>query len=284
MNVRHGSTFSAAVAAPCRTCRYMSKRTLTIGKLAMKKKEEIDRELALDTKVALSRRDLLKHMGLAGGVAALGSVTTPKVSAATAATASELPQIRVREAFETLTSVESEVLDAMASRILPSDENGPGAHEARAVHFIDRALAGPMSGQRAAYANGLFALNDYALSTKSRSFQALSDSEQDEVLEAMAAGELSSYPGAGVGFFNMVRTHTIEGTFSDPYYGGNRNFVGWDMLGYPGVRMGSTVDDVNKGAALEPSRQSAYDIPPYTKDPVRVSSRAQAAGGSLHGR
>ena len=32
----------------------------------------------------------------------------------------------------------------------------------------------------------------------------------------------------------MVRTHTLQGTFGDPYYGGNANFVGWDLIGFPG--------------------------------------------------
>jgi len=249
----------------------------------MKEKQEIERELVLDTKIAFSRRDLLKHMSLAGGVVALGGMAASHTPVANAAAAPELPQIRVREAFETLTSTESETLDAMVSRILPSDENGPGAYEARAVHFIDRALAGPMASEREKYANGLVALNDYTQTTRSKVFHALTADEQDEVLAAMESGDLAAYPGAGIQFFNMVRTHTIEGTFSDPYYGGNRNFVGWDMLGYPGVRMGSSVDDVSKGEALEPSRQSAYDIPPYTKDPVRTSPRAQVSGDSVHG-
>lgn len=282
MSTRRGSFGCAVVAAPCKNCRYMSDRTPTIGSHAMKKKEEIERELVLDKRTAISRRSLLKHMTLAGSVAALG-VSSTQLPVVNAATTSELPQIRVREAFETLTSVESETLDAMVSRIIPSDENGPGAHEARAVHFIDRALAGPMAAQRAAYANGLLALNDYTLATQSKTFPLLSASEQDAVLEAMETGGLTGYPGASTSFFNIVRTHAIEGTFSDPYYGGNRNFVGWDMLGYPGVRMGSTVDDVSKGESLEPSRQSAYDIPPYTKDPVRLSSNAQASGSSAHG-
>ena len=43
-------------------------------------------------------------------------------------------------------------------------------------------------------------------------------------------------------FFALVRTHTLQGTFSDPYYGGNVNFVGWDMVGYPGVRVAVTAD------------------------------------------
>ena len=44
-------------------------------------------------------------------------------------------------------------------------------------------------------------------------------------------------------FFTLVRTHTIQGTFGDPYYGGNANFVGWDLIGYPGVRLAVTADE-----------------------------------------
>ena len=25
--------------------------------------------------------------------------------------------------------------------------------------------------------------------------------------------------------------------FSDPYYGGNANFIGWDLLDFPGVKL-----------------------------------------------
>ena len=41
----------------------------------------------------------------------------------------------------------------------------------------------------------------------------------------------------------MVRSHTLQGTFGDPYYGGNANFVGWDLIGYPGVRTMVTAAD-----------------------------------------
>ena len=86
--------------------------------------------------------------------------------------------------------------------------------------------------------------------------------------QAMTQNAIAAYPMLNAGFFNTVRTHTIEGTFSDPYYGGNRDFVGWALLGYPGVRIASSADDVSQGSALAPSRQSAYDMPAYTKDPV----------------
>ena len=63
----------------------------------------------------------------------------------------------------------------------------------------------------------------------------------------------------------MLRSHTIDGTFCDPYYGGNQNFVGWDMLRYPGIRLGVSEADVSAGGDLPPNHQSAYDHSTYTK-------------------
>ena len=56
------------------------------------------------------------------------------------------------EALETLTAAEADTLEAIVARLIPSDENGPGATEARAAHYIDRALAGPLRSSREAYA------------------------------------------------------------------------------------------------------------------------------------
>jgi gluconate 2-dehydrogenase gamma chain len=170
-------------------------------------------------------------------------------------------------------------LDAFASRIIPSDDGTPGAREARAVHFIDRGLTGAMAASREQYAVGLAALDSLAMERGGVAFCFLSAAEQDAIIEAMTQNAIAAYPMLNAGFFNTVRTHTIEGTFSDPYYGGNRDFVGWALLGYPGVRIASSADDVSQGSALAPSRQSAYDMPTYTKDPVA----GVQSGGASHG-
>ena len=69
--------------------------------------------------------------------------------------------------------------------------------------------------------------------------------------------------------FSRLRSHTIDGTFCDPYYGGNRDFVGWDMLRYPGVRLGVSEAEVASGSQLSPNHESAYDNATYTKRPNR---------------
>ncbi|RPI48391.1 MAG: hypothetical protein EHM55_25655, partial [Acidobacteria bacterium] len=60
-------------------------------------------------------------------------------------------------------------------------------------------------------------------------------------------------------FFALVRAHTLQGTFCDPAYGGNANFVGWDLLGYPGVRLNATAADQRMSGYAKPIRRSAYD-------------------------
>jgi hypothetical protein len=70
-------------------------------------------------------------------------------------------------------------------------------------------------------------------------------------------------------FFALVRTHTIQGTFCDPFYGGNDNFVGWDLLGYPGVRTIVTADEQKMGITLKPNHKSAYDYAMFNKATAR---------------
>ncbi len=64
-------------------------------------------------------------------------------------------------------------------------------------------------------------------------------------------------------FFDMVLQHTIEGTFSDPQYGGNRDFIGWEMLGYPGLRLAVGPNEQTMDARPEMTRLSAYDLPMF---------------------
>jgi len=77
-----------------------------------------------------------------------------------------------------------------------------------------------------------------------------------------------------------VRTHTIQGTFSDPYYGGNANFVGWDLIGYPGVRLAVTANEQRLDLKPIPTHKSAYDYAMFSK---RRPARASLEGATRHG-
>jgi hypothetical protein len=88
---------------------------------------------------------------------------------------------------------------------------------------------------------------------------------QDAVLSEIEAGTASGFDGGSPAFFGLVRGHTIQGTFCDPYYAGNAGFVGWDLIGYPGVRTIATSDEQRMGADVSPNHKSAYDYDMFTK-------------------
>src|SRR3954468_6354932 len=112
----------------------------------------------------ISRRELLKRAGIVGAAAVVPSgarqlpddhpPSPPPQSAA------------VRPPLEQLTATESEVLEAMVARIIPSDAHGPGAKEARAARYIDRALGGALASSRQSYAAGLAAVDQYARTSR----------------------------------------------------------------------------------------------------------------------
>jgi hypothetical protein len=67
--------------------------------------------------------------------------------------------------------------------------------------------------------------------------------------------------------------------FCDPYYGGNANFVGWDLLGYPGVRTVVTAEQQRVGIELAPNHKSAYDYDMFLKASSRENSRRGMTNG-----
>jgi gluconate 2-dehydrogenase gamma chain len=217
-----------------------------------------------DARNALSRRSLFKQLGLASAATAVSGTSLAPSVAAPAAPAAPAPMPAAGEALETLTAAEADALEAIVSRLIPTDENGPGATEARAAHYIDRALAGPLASSRAAYALGLAAVDEYAQASRGAPFSNLSAEDQDAVLRDIEKNIATGFSPNSSVFFEMVRTHTIQGTFCDPYYGGNANFVGWDLIGYPGIRM--AVSDDEQGMKVKPTavRESAYDNGMFT--------------------
>jgi gluconate 2-dehydrogenase gamma chain len=215
----------------------------------------------------VSRRSLFKQVGAAGAAAIAGTPLAPGTAMAQdhqehAAPASPVATAQL-EALETLTAAEADTLEAIVARLIPSDENGPGAAEARAAHYIDRALTGPLRSAREAYADGLAAIDAYAQSKKGAAFARLSAPDQDAILTDMEKNVATGFMPNAATFFNLVRAHTIQGTFCDPYYGGNANFVGWDLIGFPGLRM-AVGEDEQRLQAPKPVRRSAYEDAMFT--------------------
>jgi len=207
----------------------------------------------------LTRRQMLQRLGGIIGLAAVLPLPARSLARAQGLSA-------VANAPVSLTSAEAETLRAIIARIIPADENGPGALEARADRYIDRALAGALKNQRSTYAAGLAAIDAFAQSAKGSVFAKLSTSDQDLILTEIQSDRATGFAAGGSGqFFNLVRTHTIQGTFSDPFYGGNENFIGWDLIGYPGARVVVSPNLQRMDIKPESSRKSAYDYSMFNK-------------------
>ncbi|MFY9554909.1 MAG: gluconate 2-dehydrogenase subunit 3 family protein [Blastocatellia bacterium] len=114
-------------------------------------------------------------------------------------------------------------VEAIAAQIIPTDDT-PGAREARVIYFIDRALATFASDERAPFLEGLEKLQKKARRRfgKTRRFSDLSSEQQTKLLKDIEKGE----------FFELARTMTIVGMFSNPEYGGNYGQAGWKLLGF----------------------------------------------------
>ncbi|MEY4634792.1 MAG: hypothetical protein RJA55_590 [Acidobacteriota bacterium] len=245
--------------------------------------------MADDKQSGVSRRDLLKRAGMAGAAMTIpiapvtGDSAPPAVSHKGRPHEEALQTALRREPIENLTAAEAELLEVICSRIIPSDENGPGAREARAAHYIDRALGGALAASKPAYSAGFAALDRYARSSRGKPFLELSERDMDSVLIDVETGAATGFTGSPAAFFAMVRTHTLQGTFGDPYYGGNANFVGWDMLGYPGVRTNVSADDQRLGTKLAPNHQSAYDTAMFTKAVAKAGHHIEPGHGVAEG-
>jgi len=151
---------------------------------------------------------------------------------------------------------ERKTLEAFAGRLVPNDELGPGAVECGAVNYIDQALAGALADEKTSFLQGLAALDAYSRKAHDAPFADLADDKKDVIVAAMENGTAAGFDNAR-GVFARFRRLTLEGMFSDPYYGGNTSFRGWDMIRYPGPRVAVSPDDQKMRVEIKPYRRSA---------------------------
>ena len=230
----------------------------------------------------ITRREILKGAGAIA--AAATSTAVPGAAVPDALLPGAGAQAAARAApLEALTAQEADLLDLITARLIPTDTLGPGAREAQVVRYIDRALGGALASSRDAYRSGLSAFDRYCRMSRGKPFGELTPIDQDSVLidveTGAATGSGAGFAGSSAQFFAMVLNHTRQGMFGDPYYGGNVNFVGWDLLGYPGVRTQVTAADQQalERNQLKPNHRSAYDNEMFNKATASVET-----GGSHH--
>jgi hypothetical protein len=170
---------------------------------------------------SMSRRAALRGLGymLTGG---LVSLDWPAIARA-AHDAHQVAQSTAPPSFTVLAPADSADVDALAAQIVPSDDT-PGAREAGAVIFIDRALGSFLAHWRESFMSGLrdFQMACRQANPDAPSFAALSSERQIDFLHTVQTTP----------FFDQARTLTLCGMFTSPKYGGNRDGIGWKLIGF----------------------------------------------------
>ena len=212
--------------------------------------------------VVLTRRTFLKR---SAGALALIAVHTALPFDARA-------QEHARQGFVFFTREEGQLMEALAGRIWPGSSSDPGAVEAGAVHYIDRALDGPYAGYQRAYRVLLHELHEEIRRRHGVGASELADAQLDQLLGELEAQtperdvlrrvsgrqlELGLGPSSS---FEMLRTHVMEGVFSDPVHGGNRDFAGWRAVDYPGAHYVYTAEEQQVFEPLTKPFQSVADL------------------------
>lgn len=195
-----------------------------------------------------SRRDFLRS-----GLIAISTVTLSREAPSVLASSSKGEK---QERF--LSDSEERFLESAVDRLIPPDERWPGASKAGVVNYINLQMAGAWGRGEMLYRHGPFragtpsqgfqleyrpaelfrrsisAINAH-FTAQGKAFDQLPPTEQDSYLASLEKGgiDLDGVP-CNI-FFELLLKHTVEGFFSDPVYGGNRNKVGWRMLGFPGA-------------------------------------------------
>ncbi|HEX5072022.1 MAG TPA: gluconate 2-dehydrogenase subunit 3 family protein [Gemmatimonadaceae bacterium] len=125
--------------------------------------------------------------------------------------------------FTALTGAEARAMRAFAARLIPSDQNLPGADEAGAVHFIDRAFGKPFFADVVPVVRaGLADLDARARALGERDFASVPPGRQEAIMR-----QVERTP-----FFLAARMLVVVGTFADSAYGGNRGEAGWKIVGF----------------------------------------------------
>lgn len=137
--------------------------------------------------------------------------------------AEEMSSAPEKPGFQFLNAADAADIDAIAAQIVPSGPT-PGAREAHAVRFVDRALATFFAAWAADFRTGLAQFQT--------AFRA-ADSGNPAFAAAGTQAQITYLKGVETtAFFDTVRTLTLLGMFSAPKYGGNFQGAGWSMMGF----------------------------------------------------
>jgi gluconate 2-dehydrogenase gamma chain len=210
-------------------------------------------------KQELDRRDFLKGAVVGGAAAAGGTaaIATPEIALAQQPTA---PAAAEPAGYAFLNLDEAAFVEALVDHMIPADEVSPKGTDLGVNVYIDRALAGawgkgerlymqgpwklgtPSQGYQLPltpaqlYRAGIEATNAHCRKAYGKSFDRIEEAQRQEVLIGLSTGKMTFDNGLPVrAFWATLYQTVIEGMYSDPIYGGNRNKAGWAIIGFPGV-------------------------------------------------
>lgn len=219
----------------------------------------------------LSRRKFIKNSGYAVGGLAVGGVIGSVIpwgedteQQNTKSQTKGNKENKSTHALMNFSQAEFKMVEAATERIFPEDENGPGAKGLGVAYYIDHQLAGSygfnardymeppfFNGEKVQGYQGrlkrheifkiaLRELKNYSNKKYKKDFINLSTEEQDQILTDFAEDKTGIKTISTSGFFDLLRSMTLEGAYSDPLYSGNVNMDGWRMRNYPGNQMNYT--------------------------------------------
>jgi gluconate 2-dehydrogenase gamma chain len=185
---------------------------------------------------------------------AAGMGSTAPSAAPGAPSAAERPKV----VYQFFSAAEAQFIEAACERLIPADESGAGALAAGVPRYLDRQLGGAWGAGERLYRSGPWMAGSPSqgyqlpftpaevfhnalraitqdLSARGTRFDAMAADAQDAYLKSLEGG-VTDLNGVTSGvFFSMLLGMTVEGFFSDPVYGGNRDMVAWRMIGFPGA-------------------------------------------------
>ena len=211
------------------------------------------------TDETIPRRRFLLGAGIAGTAVATGLGQTEPAVAQAQGPAAAPPATPQPEPLLALNETEHAFVVAAVDTLIPADELSPSGSDCGIATYIDRQLASAWGGGAKMYRAGPFrkgkpeqgyqlaltpaefmkagiaAADAWSRKAYGRDFDRLTSEKRVEALKAMQEGKADFGDFSSRAFFARLLAMTMEGFFSDPIYGGNRNKAGWRMIGYPGL-------------------------------------------------
>jgi gluconate 2-dehydrogenase gamma chain len=206
----------------------------------------------------VTRRSFVTTVGAASVASATALLSAPTPAATGGAPVTANIPSDAPPAYLFFNADEARFIETACERLIPADELGPGALAAAVPNYLDKQLGGAWGAGERLYRSGPWASGSATqgyqlpftpaelfhtslrailrdLGEHQTPFHEMSADNKDAYLKSLETGahDLDGVPSSV--FFDALLQMTVEGFFSDPVYGGNRDMAAWRMIGFPGA-------------------------------------------------